>query len=167
MADTATEIQIPDRAVFKASEVCEIVKVQPYVLRSWEAEFPDLGVARAEGTGRVYRREDVQLALRIKHHVLVDGLTLAGVRRRLEEEQQPVLPPLVAVDAVPSQVRSGLAAVRQGLKELLQLLAGPAEGPAAPPAWAKVQPQAPAEVEAEKPAAPRARKAPAKSRRQT
>ena len=46
-----TSVEIPNRALFKATEVCELLKVQPYVLRTWEAEFPHLGV-RQGGRGR-------------------------------------------------------------------------------------------------------------------
>ena len=60
--------------------------MQPYVLRSWEAEFPALGIAKAAGGPRVYRRTDVEQVVRIRHLLLVEGLTLAGARRRLEEE---------------------------------------------------------------------------------
>ena len=91
MVNAAAPIDIPNRALFKAAEVCEIVKLQPYVLRSWEAEFPGLGVAKAAGSPRVYRRADVEQVVRIKHLLLVDGLTLAGARRKLEEEAAPVL----------------------------------------------------------------------------
>ncbi len=86
MADTLHDVTIPDRPAFKAAEVCEIAKVQPYVLRSWESEFPDLGVARTPGGPRVYRKADVERVLRIRHLVFGEGLTLAGVRRRLDTE---------------------------------------------------------------------------------
>ena len=33
----------PKRELFKAADVCEVVHLQPYVLRSWEAEFPQIG----------------------------------------------------------------------------------------------------------------------------
>src|SRR2546425_608454 len=59
MPDISDQVDIPNRALFKAAEVCDLAKVQPYVLRSWEAEFPDLGVARSAGSPRVYRRADV------------------------------------------------------------------------------------------------------------
>ncbi|MEQ1730657.1 MAG: MerR family transcriptional regulator, partial [Vicinamibacterales bacterium] len=78
-----SQVEIPNRPLFKAAEVCELAKVQPYVLRSWEAEFKDLGVAKSGSTQRVYRRADIERVLRIKHLLLVDGLTLAGVRRKL------------------------------------------------------------------------------------
>ena len=84
-----TTVEIPNRSLFRQPEVCEIAQVQPYVLRSWEAEFPDLGVAKTEGGPRVYRRADVERVLRIKHLLFVDGLTLAGARRKLQDEQPP------------------------------------------------------------------------------
>ena len=90
MADNSVAIEIPNRALFKAAEVCEIVKVQPYVLRSWESEFPDLGVEKTPGAPRIYRRADVEQVVRIKHLLLVEGLTLAGARRKLDEESAPV-----------------------------------------------------------------------------
>src|SRR4029434_3215763 len=90
MTDVQTEI--PRRALFKAAEVCELAKVQPYVLRSWEAELPKLGVSKSDGAPRTYRRADVEQVLRIKHLLLVEGLTLAGARRRLEEETAPLAP---------------------------------------------------------------------------
>jgi DNA-binding transcriptional MerR regulator len=122
--------ELPNRSLFKAPEVCEIAQLQPYVLRSWEAEFPDLGVTRA-GT-RVYRRGDVERVLRIKHLLFVEGLTLAGARRRLEEEREP-LPDLddlgggepaagrgqAKADAV---LRRQLSNVKQGLQWILDLL---------------------------------------------
>ena len=74
--DASAPIEIPKRALFKATEVCDLVKVQPYVLRTWEAEFPDLGVSKAAGGPRVYRRTDVEQVARIKHLLLVEGLTL-------------------------------------------------------------------------------------------
>src|SRR4026209_2687283 len=86
---TVDSVEIPNRSLFRQPEVCEIAKVQPYVLRSWEAEFPDLGVAKTAGAPRVYRRADAQQGPRTKHLLLVDGLTLAGARRRISEETIP------------------------------------------------------------------------------
>jgi len=94
MAQSA--VVIPNRPAFRAQEVCEIAEVQPYVLRGWEAEFPDLGVAKAPNGPRVYRRADVERVLKLKHLIQVEGLTLAGARRRLEEEGEPDLLETVA-----------------------------------------------------------------------
>ena len=136
MADTAP-IEIPRRALFKAAEVCDLLKLQPYVLRSWEAEFPDLGVAKSPGSPRVYRREDVEQVQKIKHLLLVEGLTLAGARRKLEEDAPPGGPdPAVIDELIGRNARERLTEVKRGLRSILDLLngrAGPPEFRLAPP----------------------------------
>ena len=118
MADT---VEIPDRAWFKASEVCELASVQPYVLRSWELEFPTLGVAKSAGGTRSYRRADVERVLRIRQLVFVEGLTLAGARRRLEGDE-----PADEIDAAPpaasGDARQKLDGIRKDLRALLDLI---------------------------------------------
>ena len=125
------EIVIPDRPAFKASEVCEIARVQPYVLRSWENEFPDLGVSRTPGGPRVYRKPDVERVLQIRHLVLAEGLTLAGVRRKLEGAgvtPPPAPPPPSAEDralireVMTPEIKARLSRVRDGLRALLDQL---------------------------------------------
>jgi len=124
MPEGATAVEIPNRALFKAAEVCDLAKVQPYVLRSWEAEFPDLGVSKSVGAPRVYRRADVEQVLRIKHLLLVEGLTLAGARRRLEEESAPVAADTPVIDElIGRNARERLTAVKRGLQSILDLLA--------------------------------------------
>ena len=118
-------VEIPNRSLFRQPEVCEIVQLQPYVLRSWEAEFPDLGVAKTEGGPRVYRRADVERVLRIKHLLFVEGLTLAGARRRLLEEQPSADSPALkdVAELFGSDARERILQVRRGLRELSAMLA--------------------------------------------
>jgi DNA-binding transcriptional MerR regulator len=127
---TASSMEIPNRSLFRQPEVCEIAQVQPYVLRSWEAEFPDLGVAKTVGGPRVYRRADLERVLRLKHLLFVEGLTLAGARRKLEAEQSPVSEVPAELDALlGSDVRERIMAVKRGLSELQTMLAGEPGGP--------------------------------------
>jgi DNA-binding transcriptional MerR regulator len=133
VAETLAEI--PDREVFKASEVCEIAQVQPYVLRSWEHEFPTLGVAKGAGGQRVYRRGDVERVLRIRQLVFGEGLTLAGARRRLDGDEPKVEDaPLPAI--VDDDTRTRLAEIKRELRSLLDMLdgAGRAAAPGQPAA---------------------------------
>jgi len=125
MPDSSAQIEIPKRALFKAAEVCDLAKVQSYVLRSWEAEFPELGVAKSAGAPRVYRRTDVEQVLRIKHLLLVEGLTLAGVRRKLDEQTAPVTADEPVIEAlIGENARERLTAVKRGLQSILELLTG-------------------------------------------
>jgi DNA-binding transcriptional MerR regulator len=113
----------PKRDVYKAAEVCEVVQVPSYVLRSWEAEFPQLGQAPSGGGPRVYRRSDIELVLRIKGLVFDEGLTLSGARRRLEEEHDRATAPPISFEAVlGAGVKDKLKNVRSGLESILQML---------------------------------------------
>ena len=119
-----TTAEIPNRSLFRQPEVCEIAQVQPYVLRTWEAEFPDLGVAKTAGGPRVYRRADLEFVLRIKHLLFVDGLTLAGARRKLLEEHPAADTVSEGLDELlGSDARERILLVKRGLKEIAVMLA--------------------------------------------
>jgi DNA-binding transcriptional MerR regulator len=123
---------MPKRELFKALEVCEMAQLQPYVLRTWESEFPSLGQTSGSG-GRVYRRADVEKVLQIKQLVFGEGLTLAGARRRLEERDDGPSVAAVAVDDVLGDLaRSRLRQVRNGLEAILKLLESNRESRDAP-----------------------------------
>jgi hypothetical protein len=67
--------------------------------------------------------------LRIKHLLLVEGLTLAGARRRLEEDSSPVAADEPAMDELIGQnARERLTAVKMGLRSILDLLSGNGAG---------------------------------------
>jgi len=118
----ATTGAIPKRALFKAAEVCALAKVQPYVLRSWETEFPTLGTAK--GDGRVYRRSDVQMVLDIKHLVYEEGLTLGAARRKIgtRVDNDPVEGEPSIRDLLGQDARERIIEVRNGLRGILDLL---------------------------------------------
>jgi DNA-binding transcriptional MerR regulator len=113
--------------LYKASEVCEATGVQPYVLRSWEKEFPGIGVQKSPDSTRLYRQSDVEQVLRIKQLVFSEGLTLAGARRRIEgdaprhaEATQAEI--AEALDALGADARSRIDVVRKGLRSILDVL---------------------------------------------
>src|SRR5215472_5689986 len=75
---------IPDRLYFKIGDVARLCAVEPYVLRFWETQFPQLRPNKS-GTGqRLYRRREVELALEIKRLVHAEGYTISGARQALE-----------------------------------------------------------------------------------
>lgn len=133
----ATDVSIPKRAVFKPAEVCSIAGVQPYILRSWEAEFPTLARAKKKGDARVYRRGDVEMVLQIKTLVFGEGLTLGAARRKLDAETAP--PPEVDDDTLlvglfDSDTRDRISGVKQGLRDILALLSSNGQSASAPAA---------------------------------
>jgi DNA-binding transcriptional MerR regulator len=166
MAENSGQVEIPKRALFRAAEVCDLLKVQPYVLRTWESEFPELGVAKTSGGPRVYRRTDVEQVMRIQHLLLVEGLTLAGARRRLEEEAAPVAAGMPLEQLMGRNARDRLTQVKRGLHAILELLAARDHGTERPiavqAASASRRPAARGRVEKSKTAA---RRPPARRKR--
>lgn len=111
--------------LFKAADVCDMAQVQPYVLRSWEKEFPGIGVQKSPEGPRLYRPSDVEQVQRIKQLVFGEGLTLAGARRRLEQSAQPGASDeevAEVLEALASDARTRIASVRDGLRSILKLL---------------------------------------------
>src|SRR6059058_4704663 len=84
---------IPDRLYFKIGDVARLCGVEPYVLRFWETQFPQLKPNKS-GTGqRLYRRREVEMALEIKRLVHGEGYTISGARQALEGHRRPQQPP--------------------------------------------------------------------------
>ena len=116
----SVDVEIPDRPLFKAAEVCSIAGVQPYVLKSWEGEFPTLGASTTTGA-RVYRRVDIEQVLEIRRLLFEEGLTLGAARRRLISEQ-PAAPEPIVADLPGTDARERILDVKRGLRSILDLL---------------------------------------------
>src|SRR6201989_1414655 len=90
---------VPDKLYFRIGEVAKLCDVEAYVLRFWESEFPQLRPNKG-GTGqRLYRRRDVEMALRVKRLLKEEGYTIPGARQLLKSEMRQKEPqlPLVGV----------------------------------------------------------------------
>jgi DNA-binding transcriptional MerR regulator len=146
---------IPDKLYFRIGDVAAICDVPAYVLRFWETEFPQLRPNKG-GTGqRLYRKRDVETALRIKSLLYDQGYTIPGARQVFKTEAQPKEPdeagstlhvapePQQASVTQPTQdvgaairqdapYRDRLESIRAELRSLAELLAArPANAPAA------------------------------------
>ncbi len=87
---------IPDKLYFRIGDVAKLCAVPAYVLRFWETEFTQLKPNKG-GTGqRLYRKRDVEVALRIKSLLYEQGYTIAGARQvfaadsKAKEAAEPV-----------------------------------------------------------------------------
>lgn len=72
---------------YKIGEACKLLEIQPYVLRYWETEFPELSPSKSRSGQRVYSEEELALIRRIKELLYDEGFTIAGAKKRLELEQ--------------------------------------------------------------------------------
>ena len=81
--------EIPDKLFFRIGEVCKIVDIEPFVLRFWETEFPNLAPEKAKSGHRVYKKKDIEKVLRIKELLYERGYTIAGARKQLARPRTP------------------------------------------------------------------------------
>jgi DNA-binding transcriptional MerR regulator len=138
----ADEVVLPKgKKEFKLSEVCKLADVQPYMLRFWSTEFPQLEASK-DGTGqRRYTRKQVATILEIRRLLFDEGLTIAGARKRIQSQgvapaattksgkrskknaaTQPAEPPEVDKPG-PDRVKPLLTALRDIRNEVSQLVA--------------------------------------------
>lgn len=117
---------------YKIGEVCKLADVQPYVLRYWETEFTALAPSKSGGGQRIYSQQEVDTVLRIKELLYKEGFTIAGAKKKLEQElaqpaAAPAEPPPPPAAAVPQsttspELRHAIDAVKRDLREILDLL---------------------------------------------
>ncbi len=91
MEETTTEI--PEKLFYKAAEVCQITDTQPYVLRFWESEFPQLAGEKNRSGQRVYRCADIDLVFRIKKLLYQEEYTIAGARKAIDDDRTTIVEP--------------------------------------------------------------------------
>src|SRR5262249_39792472 len=117
------EVAIPDKLYFRIGEVSRLLHLPAYVLRFWETEFPQLKPNKGSTGQRMYRRNEVECALRIKHLLYEEGFTIAGARQHLRAEAKEQR----AQSALPFEHRSSAARelkrIRHELREILGILA--------------------------------------------
>jgi DNA-binding transcriptional MerR regulator len=114
------EVLIPDKLYFRIGEVATLCRLPAYVLRFWESEFPQLKPVKSSTGQRMYRKRDVESVLRIKQLLYEQGFTISGARQHLRSESksdksQTAIP-------FPAQSTPELQHIRQGLREILDLL---------------------------------------------
>lgn len=80
-------LDIPDKLYFKIGEVSQLIGVEPYVLRYWETEFPEISPSKSTTKQRLYKRNDVELISRIRDLLYHDNFTIKGARQKIQEEK--------------------------------------------------------------------------------
>jgi DNA-binding transcriptional MerR regulator len=107
-----------EEKLYKIGEVCKLADLQPYVLRYWETEFPQLSPNKSGGGQRLYTKRELDIILRIKELLYRDGFTIAGAKKKLEvDDAAPA-----STDSAPVVSNDTLAKVKQELRALLEML---------------------------------------------
>jgi DNA-binding transcriptional MerR regulator len=111
MQNAPPNVELPDKLYFKIGEVSQLSGVPPYVLRFWETEFRRINPKRTPSGQRLYRRQDVEMILWIKHLLYVNRFTIQGAKKHLKA---------LRTDPPP---REAIEEIRQELMDIRKLLA--------------------------------------------
>ncbi len=79
-------VHIPDdKRYFRIGEASRIIGVEPYVLRFWESEFPQIRPERADSKQRTYQKKDLEVLLKIKRLLYEEKMTIQGAKQYLAQ----------------------------------------------------------------------------------
>lgn len=81
----STQIEIPNKSLFKLAEVCELTGVKPYVLRFWESEFNEISPLSSATGQKMYEHKDIDAILKIKKLLFNENLTVEKAKLKLEQ----------------------------------------------------------------------------------
>ncbi len=112
----------PKKLFYKIGEVCELMELEPYVLRYWEKEFPPLSPQKNSAGQRIYSNEDVQTVEKIKSLLYDEGYTIEGARRQLAESEDIDDTSDNELLAENKALKKKLRKIRMELKELKGIL---------------------------------------------
>ena len=76
---------IPEKSIFKMSEVCELTGVKPYVLRFWESEFVEIEPVSSSNGQKLYERTDIKIVAYIKKLLFEDKLTIDHAKLKVSK----------------------------------------------------------------------------------
>jgi DNA-binding transcriptional MerR regulator len=77
---------IPDKMAYRLEEICRISQLEKKVIESWEKEFYFLHAGHTATGKKYFRKRDLDIILRLKELLENQGMTLAGAKRKIEEE---------------------------------------------------------------------------------
>ncbi len=111
---------LTEKVYYKIGEVAEVVGVKTSVLRFWESEFPFLKPIKSSAGQRLYSKNEVELALQVKHLLYNEKFTIEGVKKRVNARGKLINPEDRL--AVVTDYSSVLKELRTELKILRSLL---------------------------------------------
>ena len=94
---------------YRIGEVSRLTGLEPYVLRYWETEFPQIKPDKGKSKQRLYRKKDLDSILQIKQMLYKDGYTIAGARKKLNGRSE-------------QDVNAVIESAKRELREILELL---------------------------------------------
>jgi len=107
-------MKIPDKLYFKIGEVSKISGLPAYVLRFWENEFACIRPKRTSAGQRLYRKNDVEMVLKIRHLLHEKKFTIQGAKQHLSSQKTGT------AGDTPTKLLTELKTELESIRDLLQ-----------------------------------------------
>jgi DNA-binding transcriptional MerR regulator len=75
--------QQSNKLFYRIGEVSRLSGLEPYVLRYWESEFPQLRPNKGKSGQRLYSKKELDTVLQIKQLLYKEGYTISGARKKM------------------------------------------------------------------------------------
>ncbi|MFC2167021.1 MerR family transcriptional regulator [Acidobacteriota bacterium] len=103
-----------EKLVYRLEEISRLARVSARTINSWEKEFYFVHAGVTASGERIFRKKDLEIIIRLKELLENQGLTLAGAKRKIEEEFSLKTP----VPMHPDRLKKVLFQVREQLIEI-------------------------------------------------
>jgi DNA-binding transcriptional MerR regulator len=115
------DLTVGKKEYYSISEVCEIAKLKPHVLRYWETQFTVLKPPKNRAGNRSYRKKEIQIIQLIKYLLYVEKYTIQGARQKLNrlrrEPEENLDIPVEEIGA-----RDIVLSIRGDLEEIVDII---------------------------------------------
>ncbi len=101
--------QKQSKLFYRIGEVSSLTGLEPYVLRYWETEFPQIRPDKGSSGHRLYKKNDLDAILQIKNLLYNEGFTISGARKKLKGRSAP-------------DIALTIETAKKELKEILEIL---------------------------------------------
>ncbi len=102
--------QQSSKQFFRIGEVSRLTGLEPYVLRYWETEFPQIKPDKSKSGQRLYTRQDLDAIGQIKGLLYDEGYTIAGAKKKLNGRAER------------QNLRAAVETAKRELRDLLEIL---------------------------------------------
>ena len=92
MSSNPQQQQQPSKLFYRIGEMSRLTGLEPYVLRYWETEFPQIKPDKGRSGQRLYKKKDLDTILQIKQLLYKEGFTIAGARKKLNGKKNKTQP---------------------------------------------------------------------------
>ena len=108
------------KLIYRLEEVCRLAKLDRQTIETWENELDLIQPGQTSAGKKIFRKKDVDIIKRFKELLDEQGYTLAGAKRRIEEEfgiKKSSLAKQENLKKTLFRIREDLREIREKLKE--------------------------------------------------